>query len=104
MDLTEDQQLIRDSVLKLCARFDDGYWLARDRDGEFPRDFVAAFAEGGWIGTAMPADYGGAGLGVTEFAPQGKAAEEIRGLWQWVLQRMTPGMFNYETTQVRAAG
>ena len=55
MDLTEDQQLIRDSVLKLCARFDDAYWLARDRDGEFPRDFVAAFAAGGWIRTAMPA-------------------------------------------------
>ena len=55
LTLTDEQQLIRDSVLKLCARFDDAYWLARDRDGEFPRDFVAAFAEGGWIGTAMPA-------------------------------------------------
>jgi chromosome partitioning protein len=46
----------------------------------------------------------GAGLGVTEFAPLGKAAEEIRGLWQWVLKRMTPGTFDYEATQVRAAG
>jgi chromosome partitioning protein len=46
----------------------------------------------------------GAGLGVTEFTPQGKAAEEIRGLWQWVLKRMTPGIFDHETTQVRAAG
>ena len=46
----------------------------------------------------------GAGLGVTELAPQGKAAEEIRGLWQWVLKRMTPGTVHYETTQVRAAG
>jgi chromosome partitioning protein len=46
----------------------------------------------------------GAGLGVTEFAPLGKAAEEIRGLWQWVLNRMTPGTFDYEATQVRAAG
>ena len=26
----------------------------------------------------------GAGLGVTEFASDGKAAEEMRGLWQWV--------------------
>jgi chromosome partitioning protein len=45
----------------------------------------------------------GAGLGVTEFAPLGKAAEEIRGLWQWVLKRMTPGMFDHEETQIRAA-
>ena len=74
--LTDDQQLIRDSVLKLCARFDDGYWLARDRDGAFPRDFAAAFAEGGWIGTAMPAEYGGAGLGVTEAALAMQAVAE----------------------------
>jgi chromosome partitioning protein len=26
----------------------------------------------------------GIGLGVTEYAPRGKSAEEIRGLWQWV--------------------
>lgn len=26
----------------------------------------------------------GRGLGVTEFEPEGKAAEEIRALWQWV--------------------
>ena len=74
--LTDDQQLIRDSVLKLCARFDDGYWLARDRDGEVPRDFAAAFAEGGWIGTAMPAEHGGAGLGVTEAALAMQAVAE----------------------------
>jgi chromosome partitioning protein len=30
----------------------------------------------------------GVGLGVTEFAPRGKSAEEIRGLWQWVWARL----------------
>ncbi len=30
----------------------------------------------------------GAGLGVTEFASEGKAAEEIRALWAWVKKRM----------------
>src|SRR6516165_906284 len=30
----------------------------------------------------------GTGLGVTEFAPQGKAAEEIRALWRWVSQQI----------------
>jgi hypothetical protein len=28
------------------------------------------------------------GLGVTEYAPRGKSAEEIRGLWQWVWARL----------------
>jgi chromosome partitioning protein len=31
----------------------------------------------------------GAGLGVTEFAPDGKAADEIRALWAWVKKRMS---------------
>jgi hypothetical protein len=31
----------------------------------------------------------GVGLGVTEFAPCGKSAEEIRGLWQWVWARLS---------------
>jgi acyl-CoA dehydrogenase len=74
--LSDDQQLVRDSVLKLCARFDDGYWLARDRDGAFPRDFAAAFAAGGWIGTALPPEFGGAGLGVTEAALAMQAVAE----------------------------
>lgn len=30
----------------------------------------------------------GAGKGVTEYAPQGKAAEEARALWLWVDRRM----------------
>jgi chromosome partitioning protein len=30
----------------------------------------------------------GVGLGVTEYAPRGKSAEEIRGLWQWVWARL----------------
>jgi chromosome partitioning protein len=46
----------------------------------------------------------GAGLAVSEFAPEGKAAEEIRGLWQWVLKRLNLGSFDHETTQIRAAG
>jgi chromosome partitioning protein len=29
-----------------------------------------------------------AGQGVTEFAPDGKAAEEIRALWAWVDRKM----------------
>ena len=74
--LSDEQQTIRESVLRLCERFDDGYWLARDRDGEFPRAFVAAFAGGGWIGTAMPEEYGGAGLGVTEAALAMQAVAE----------------------------
>jgi acyl-CoA dehydrogenase len=63
---TPEQQQIRDGVLKLCARFDDQYWLARDADGEFPEDFCRALADAGWVGVAVPEEYGGSGLGTTE--------------------------------------
>jgi acyl-CoA dehydrogenase len=64
--LTDQQQQIREEVLKLCGRFDDAYWLERDRTATFPDAFFAAMAEGNWLGIAMPEEYGGAGLGITE--------------------------------------
>ena len=59
---------IREAVERLCAPFDDAYWLAKDRDGGFPEDFHRAIAEAGWLGIAMPEEYGGSGLGITEAA------------------------------------
>ncbi len=66
--LSAEQEAIRSAVEKICARFGDGYWLAKDADGGFPDDFHRAFAEAGWLGVCIPKEYGGAGLGVTEAA------------------------------------
>jgi acyl-CoA dehydrogenase len=66
--LSAEQETIRASVEKICARFPDDYWLAKDRDGGFPDDFHRAFADAGWLGVCIPQAYGGAGLGVTEAA------------------------------------
>jgi len=66
--LTDAQQQIRDEVLRLCARFDDAYWLERDRTATFPETFFVAMAEGNWLGVSMPEEFGGVGLGITEAA------------------------------------
>lgn len=66
--LTEDQRAIRSAVEELCADFGDEYWLKKDREGGFPHDFHAAMAKAGWLGMAMPEEYGGAGLGISEAA------------------------------------
>ena len=66
--LTDEQEAIREGVAKVCAAFDDEYWRRTDETGQFPEDFVAAIAEGGWLGVAMPESIGGAGLGLTEAA------------------------------------
>ena len=64
--LTEEHQLIKDSVAKLCAEFPDEYWSRCDSEHEFPWDFYNAMAEAGWIGIAIPEAYGGSGRGITE--------------------------------------
>jgi acyl-CoA dehydrogenase len=64
--LTEQQQSIRDAIEKICARFDDDYWLEKDRSGDFPEDLYQALARDGWLGICIPEEYGGSGLGVTE--------------------------------------
>ena len=67
-DLSDEQVAIRDAIQKICSGFPAEYWLARDTDGAFPEEFVAAITQGGWLGIAMPEAYGGAGLGITEAA------------------------------------
>jgi acyl-CoA dehydrogenase len=74
--LTHEQQQIRDEVLRLCARFDDAYWLERERSATFPEDFYRTMADGNWLGIAMPEEYGGAGLGITEAALMMQAVAE----------------------------
>ncbi len=68
IEFTEEQQQIKESVSKLCQRFDDKYWLDRDTDGVFPEDFCRAIADEGWMGIAMPEKYGGSGLGIADAA------------------------------------
>jgi len=66
--LTQDQQQLREAMLRQCQEFGEDYWLACERDARFPEEFYRTMAEAGWLGIAMPEEYGGSGLGVTEAA------------------------------------
>ena len=66
--LSEEQQAIREAIARICAQFDDDFWLEKDRAHEFPHELHQALARDGWLGIAMPEEYGGAGLGITEAA------------------------------------
>ncbi|MFY0611423.1 MAG: acyl-CoA/acyl-ACP dehydrogenase [Hyphomicrobiaceae bacterium] len=68
IDFTPEQEQIRENVARLCAEFGDQYWLERDSDGRFPEEFCRAIADNGYMGIAMPVEYGGSGLGITEAA------------------------------------
>ena len=65
-EFSEQQLAIQEAVSRICRNFGEDYWLARDTDGNFPEEFVRAITEGGWLGIAMPEEFGGAGLGVSE--------------------------------------
>ncbi len=74
--LTDAQAQIREQVLRVCAKYDDAYWLERDTTATFPHAFFDTMAESGWLGIAMPEAYGGAGLGITEAALMMQAVAE----------------------------
>ena len=74
--LTPDQQNIREAILKHCARFPDDYWLERDRTAVFPHEFYESLLEAGWLGIAMPSEFGGSGLGIAEAALMMQAIAE----------------------------
>ena len=65
-DLSSEQADICRAVRDVAARFTDDYWRERDARHEFPWEFYAAMAAGGWLGIAIPERYGGGGLGTTE--------------------------------------
>jgi acyl-CoA dehydrogenase len=57
---------LRAAVRVLCARFPDAYWRDCDARHEFPYEFYAALARDGWVGIAIPEEYGGGGAGIAE--------------------------------------
>lgn len=55
---------LRAAVALVCSRFGDDYWAECDVEHRFPWDFYRAMADGGWIGVAIPEQYGGGGQGI----------------------------------------
>ena len=66
--LSANQESIREAIGKICSRFDDAYWLKKDKEGGYPADFHRALADAGWLGICIPEEYGGSGLGITDAA------------------------------------
>jgi acyl-CoA dehydrogenase len=68
VEFSEDTEhtAIREAIRAICARFPDEYWAEADATHTFPWAFYDAIAAGGWIGIAIPADYGGGGAGISE--------------------------------------
>jgi len=66
--LSKEQESIRDSVEKICQRFDDDYWFQRDHEGGFPEEFFQQLGKDGWLGICIPEEYCGSGLKIADAA------------------------------------
>ncbi|MER6579584.1 acyl-CoA dehydrogenase family protein [Nonomuraea sp. NPDC001023] len=70
MDFTlpESAQAVQRGVAEICARYDLDYWQRCESDKRWPEEVWADLAKGGWLGLAVPEEYGGGGQGLLELA------------------------------------
>jgi acyl-CoA dehydrogenase len=66
--MSDEHDMIRDEVRKLCAKFPDAYWRALDAERKYPSAFVDALTEAGYLSVLIPEEYGGTGLGLSAAA------------------------------------
>ncbi|MFC4061824.1 acyl-CoA dehydrogenase family protein [Planomonospora corallina] len=70
MDFTlpESALAVQRGVADICARYDLDYWQRCETDKRWPEEVWAELAKGGWLGLAVPEEYGGGGQGLLELA------------------------------------
>ncbi|MBX3212137.1 MAG: acyl-CoA dehydrogenase [Labilithrix sp.] len=67
-DLTEEQRLVRDTAREFAAREVAPKAAEIDKSGRWPAEIVAKMGELGFLGVAIPEEYGGAGLDALTYA------------------------------------
>lgn len=73
-ELSEEQKMIRDTARDFAAREVAPKAAELDKSGRWPTEIIAQMAELGFLGMAIPQEYGGAGLDTVSYA---LAMEEI---------------------------
>lgn len=65
---TEEQELLRESVRALAARYGHAYYAQKARSGGHMDELWRELGEQGFLGVNLPEAYGGGGLGMSELA------------------------------------
>ena len=60
--MTENYGELRLGVREVCASFPNEYWRRLDAERRYPKEFVAAMTEAGYLAALIPEGYGGMGL------------------------------------------
>ena len=70
---------VRETVQKVCEEFDGEYWREKDREREYPTEFVNKLTELGLLASLIPEEYGGSGLSISVGSEILKAIHEFGG-------------------------
>jgi alkylation response protein AidB-like acyl-CoA dehydrogenase len=83
-ELSKDQQLIRSAAREFCDREIAPFAREWDRSETMDRSIVGKLAELGWLGAALPQEYGGMGLDTISYTliaeEVGRADSSVRGI------------------------
>ena len=70
---------LRDTVERVCNDFPGEYWRAKDRERQYPTEFVQALTDLGLLAALIPEEFGGSGLPLSMGAEILKAIHEFGG-------------------------
>ena len=71
--------MVRDTVAQICDNYPGEYWRQKDRDREYPVEFVQALTDAGLLACLIPEQYGGSGLSLAIASEILKAVHEFGG-------------------------
>jgi acyl-CoA dehydrogenase len=67
-ELPDTAIAVREGVAAVAAKYDHAYWSRCEEEHRFPQEAYDDLASGGWLGLAVPEEYGGGGQGMLELA------------------------------------
>lgn len=68
LERSDEETALRETIAKIVGRYGHDYYAEKSRTGERMDELWAELSAGGFLGLNLPAEYGGAGYGLTELA------------------------------------
>lgn len=95
-NITDEQKMIIKLAREIASQYPPEYWREKEEKHEFAEEFWKSLVEKGFVGMALPEEYGGAGMGLTELL---LAMEELcasgcgmGGSWYLILTEVFGGI------------